>query len=347
MLKHEKYMQRCLQLAANGMGRVAPNPMVGSVIVHDGLIIGEGFHRRFGEPHAEVNAIRAVEDQNLLQMSTLYVNLEPCAHFGKTPPCANLIIEKKIPRVVIGSIDTFSEVAGKGIERMRNAGIDVTINVLEKESRWLNRRFFAFHEKKRPYIILKWAQTRDGFVDVFRDATPARPTWITNAECRMLVHKWRTEEMGILVGTNTALLDNPMLNVRSWEGKSPTRLVIDRQNRLPLNLHIFDQSQPTLILTNCAGKDELNLRYIQLEGENCHAESILDACYQNGIQSIIVEGGSHTLQRFIDANMWDEVRKFTGDVYFKEGVKAPVLSIIPTYEEQVGNALLEIGFNKQ
>lgn len=339
-------MRRCLQLAANGLGRVAPNPMVGSVIVYENTIIGEGFHRRFGGPHAEVHAIHSVKNQDLLSQSTLYVNLEPCAHFGKTPPCADLIIEKRIPRVVIGSVDTFSKVAGKGIERMQQAGIDVKINILKKESRDLNRRFFTFHEKKRPYIMLKWAQTRDGFVDVFRESTPARPTWITNAECRMLVHKWRTEEMGILVGTNTALLDNPMLNVRSWTGAAPTRIVIDRKMQLPHNLHVFDKSQPTLILTNCYQHKENNLHFIQLEGENCKASTILDVCYDEGIQSVIIEGGANTLQRFIDAGLWDEVRKFTGDVYFKDGVKAPVLPFIPSYEENVGNALLEIGYNQ-
>lgn len=346
MTQHETYMQRCLQLAENGKGRVAPNPMVGCVVVYDEKIIGEGFHRRFGEPHAEVNAIRSVKDQNLLTKATLYVNLEPCAHFGKTPPCADLIIEKCIPKVVIGSVDTFSKVAGKGIERMQNAGINVTVNVLEQQCRQLNSRFFTFHEKKRPYVILKWAQTRDGFIDVFRKTTPARPTWITNAECRILVHKWRTEEMGILVGTNTALLDNPMLNIRSWKGLAPTRIIIDRQLRLPQSLHIFDQSQPTLFFNSTKENKDKNLHYIRIDEQNFNAQAILESCYNQGIQSIIVEGGSHTLQHFIDAGLWDEVRKFTGDVYFKEGIKAPRLSFIPTYEEQVGNALLEIGFNR-
>ena len=344
--QHKHYMHRCLQLAANGMGHVAPNPMVGSVIVYNDKIIGEGYHRQYGGPHAEVHAIASVADQHLLQHSTLYVNLEPCAHFGKTPPCADLIIEKKIPRVVIGSVDTFSKVAGKGIERMRNAGIEVTVAILEKESRWLNRRFFTFHEKKRPYIILKWAQTRDGFVDVIRQATPARPTWITNDECRMLVHKWRSEEMGILVGTNTALLDNPMLNLRSWSGKAPIRIVIDRNMRLPQHLHVFDKSQPTLVFTSCYNNTEDNLRFIQLEGQQCQAGSILDACYQENIQSILIEGGSQTLQRFIDAQLWDEVRRFTGDVYFLNGIAAPKLPFIPCYEEQVGNSLLEIGYKE-
>ena len=229
-----KYMDRCLSLACLGAGDVAPNPMVGCVIVYEDKIIGEGFHQQFGAPHAEVNAIRAVKDKNLLKDSTLYVSLEPCAHFGKTPPCSDLIIEHQIPHVVVGCVDPFAEVAGKGIEKMKKAGIKVDVGLLEAECLWLNRRFFTFHQKKRPYLILKWAQTMDGFLDIDRSKPSfGQPTWISNELSRRQVHRQRTEEAAILVGTNTAFKDNPSLTVREWDGQQPVRLVIDRKNRLP------------------------------------------------------------------------------------------------------------------
>jgi diaminohydroxyphosphoribosylaminopyrimidine deaminase/5-amino-6-(5-phosphoribosylamino)uracil reductase len=246
----EKYMLRCLELAKDGFGNVAPNPMVGCVIVCEGKIIGEGYHQEYGKAHAEVNAIHSVRDKSLLQKSTLYVNLEPCAHFGKTPPCANLIVEHNIPRVVIGCVDSYSEVSGKGIEKLRNAGIEVTVGILENESLELNKRFFTFHNKKRPYVILKWAETQDGFIDVDRPLDKSRDTtadnWITSPLSKQLVHKWRSEEAAIMVGTTTVLNDNPQLNVREWKGKNPTRIVIDLQDRLPQTLHVFDKSIPTV-----------------------------------------------------------------------------------------------------
>lgn len=341
----QQYMSRCLQLAQNGFGRVTPNPMVGCVIVHNGKIIGEGYHRHFGRPHAEVNAINSVQNKALLRESTLYVNLEPCAHYGKTPPCANLIVQHQIPKVVIGSVDTFSEVSGKGIEILRNAGTEVITDVLKDECRFLNRRFFTFHEQKRPYIILKWAQTADGFVDVLRDQVTSRPTWITNEECRMLVHKWRTEEMAILVGTNTALIDNPKLNVRSWEGKAPTRLVIDRKLKLPESLSIFDGTQPTVLFSSSPGTNP-NVAYIPLDAKDNLVDTVLSYCYQHNLQSVIIEGGAHTLNAFLEKNRWDEARIFIGDVFFEKGIKAPVFNHIPQYNEITGNSKLKVHFNK-
>jgi len=290
------FMQRCLDLALLGMGEVAPNPMVGCVIVHNGIIIGEGYHEKFGQAHAEVNAIRSVQNPELLAESTLYVSLEPvslepCAHFGKTPPCSDLIIESRIPKVVIGTIDPFAEVAGKGIERMKNAGIEVEIGVLEKESRSLNRRFFTFHEKKRPYIILKWAQTLDGFIDTDR-TEKKHPTWITNDLSKRLVHKQRSEESAILIGTNTAEFDNPALTVREWTGNQPVRMVIDRLGRLDPGLHIFDGKTLTWVFTTLKKPDSENLKYITLDFDQNILPQMMAELYRREILSVIVEGGS-------------------------------------------------------
>ena len=244
----EKFMLRCHDLARLGIARTAPNPMVGCVIVLDEKIIGEGYHRKCGEAHAEVNAINSVSNHELLKKSTLYVSLEPCSHYGKTPPCTDLIISKKIPRVVIGCVDSFSEVSGRGIKKLKQAGCDVIVGVLENESRELNKRFFTFNEKKRPYIILKWAQTLDGFIDIIRtDENQIAPTWISNEHSRMLVHKWRSHEDAIMVGTNTAEKDNPSLNVRDWDGKNPLRVVLDRQLRLNEKLNLFNNKIQTII----------------------------------------------------------------------------------------------------
>lgn len=344
--EHELYMQRCLQLAQYGAGRTAPNPMVGSVIVHNGLIIGEGYHRQYGGPHAEVNAIASVKDSSLLGQSTLYVNLEPCAHFGKTPPCADLIIEKRIPRVVIGCRDPFPLVDGKGIEKLQKAGVEVLVDVLKEESRALNRRFFTFHEQQRPYIILKWAQTLDGFIDKTRKANdPVQPSWITNEQCRRLVHKWRTQEAGILVGTHTALNDNPRLNVRDWSGIPPMRMVIDRLLRLPSHLHLFDCSQPTVVFTEQEPIDHTSIQYVQLPFDCSLSESIVRWCFQNRVQSIIIEGGSQTLHSFIDAGLWDEARVFYGSIRFVDGVKAPGMTATEAETQQIGNSMLKYFYN--
>lgn len=318
----QKFMQRCLDLALLGMGDVAPNPMVGCIIVHEGIIIGEGYHQKIGGPHAEVNAIRSVMDTELLAQSTLYVSLEPCTHFGKTPPCSDLIIEKHIPHVVIGTIDPFVKVAGKGIERMRAAGIQVEVGILEKECRELNRRFFTFHEKKRPYILLKWAQTLDGFIDTDRTETQ-HPTWITNALAKRLVHKQRSEESAILIGTNTALFDNPALTVREWTGNQPIRMVIDRTGRLDADLHIFDNKAETWVFTGIEKPDSGNLKYIMLDFDQDNLPQLLSELYKRGILSVVVEGGSILIHSFLKDGFWDEAFVYTGNQFFGKGVQAP------------------------
>ncbi|MBR8534797.1 bifunctional diaminohydroxyphosphoribosylaminopyrimidine deaminase/5-amino-6-(5-phosphoribosylamino)uracil reductase RibD [Carboxylicivirga sediminis] len=322
--QEEKYMQRCLQLAQMAEGNTYPNPMVGSVIVHEGKIIGEGYHRKAGEPHAEVNAVNSVKDQSLLCQSTLYVNLEPCAHYGKTPPCSKLIIDKAIPNVVIGCIDSYSEVAGKGIEMMKQAGVDVKTCVLEAESLELNRRFFTFHNKQRPYIILKWAETQDGFVDIERtNADYGTPTWITNEWARRAVHEQRANEQAILVGTQTALKDNPSLTVRDWVGKQPLRCVIDKECTLDGQYQLLDNRHQTVIF-NLKKDERIELiEYVKLDTAKDLTLQVLEDLWQRNIQSLIVEGGSATLQRFIDANLWDEAHRYVGDVFFKKGIKAP------------------------
>lgn len=321
----ETFMQRCLDLALLGMGDVAPNPMVGCVIVHDGIIIGEGYHEKYGQPHAEVNAIRSVQNPELLVHSTLFVSLEPCAHFGKTPPCSDLIIESRIPRVVIGTVDPFATVAGKGIERMRKAGIEVEVGVLETKCREINRRFFTFHEKKRPYILLKWAQTLDGFIDTDRTETQ-HPTWITNALSKRLVHKQRSEESAILIGTNTAEFDNPALTVREWVGNQPIRMVIDRTGRLDVNLHIFDGKVLTWIFTGIEKPDSENLKFITLNFDQNILPQLLSWLYQRDILSLIVEGGGELLNSFLEMDLWDEAFVYTGNQFFGKGVAAPKIS---------------------
>lgn len=334
MNKDFLYMQRCLALAALAHGSAAPNPMVGSVVVHNDEIIGEGYHRKCGEAHAEVNALASVKDESFLKESTLYVNLEPCSHWGKTPPCANLIVEKQIKRVVVGCVDSFSEVSGKGIEHMRKHGVEVEVGVLEKESRELNKRFFTFHERKRPYIILKWAETRDGFIDIadYLKAEGSEGVWITNDMSRMLVHKWRTQEQGILVGTTTARKDNPRLNVRDWVGKNPVRFVLDRRGRLSENLHLFDGNTPTYIFTEQAKVDNPNVSYKKIDFSKLW-ESVCDEMYKLNIQSVIVEGGAVVLNSLLEKGLWDEARVFTGNCFFKEGVAAPKLTV-PFYKQE-------------
>jgi len=324
-MSHEIFMQRCLDLALLGMGDVAPNPMVGCVIVHDGQIIGEGYHQKYGQAHAEVNAIRSVHNPELLCQSTLYVSLEPCAHWGKTPPCSDLIIESQIPHVIIGTMDPFAKVAGKGIERMQKAGINVEVGVLEQECRELNRRFFTFHETQRPYILLKWAQTLDGFIDTDRMETQ-HPTWITNALCKRLVHKQRSEESAILIGTNTAEFDNPALTVREWKGNQPIRLVIDRKRRLSKELTVFDQKETTWIFTEFRKEETKNLKFIKLDFNQDILPQMLLELYKRDVLSIIVEGGSILLSSFLQENLWDEAYVYTGNQFFGKGVKAPEIS---------------------
>jgi diaminohydroxyphosphoribosylaminopyrimidine deaminase/5-amino-6-(5-phosphoribosylamino)uracil reductase len=318
-------MQRCLDLAALGMGSVSPNPMVGAVIVHDGRIIGEGYHQKYGEAHAEVNAVNQVlanfeNGGDLLKQSTIYVSLEPCAHYGKTPPCADLIIKHGIPKAVVGCRDPFDQVDGKGIEKLKDAGIDIIVGVLEGECKWLNRRFFTRVQQQRPYIILKWAQTDDGFFAP-DDSTQL---WITGPESRKLVHQWRSEEDAILVGKNTVAIDNPQLNVRYGEGRSPKRVVIDRRLELDKSLNVFDQSVETLIFNEVKMDVEGNIKYIALEDfDRFVPQYILYQLYLQDIQSIIIEGGAYTLNSFIAAGLWDEARIFTGNSSLTKGIKAP------------------------
>jgi len=321
MQNGENFMERCIELASKAMGYVSPNPLVGSVIVYEGKIIGEGYHENYGKSHAEVNAISSVKDKSLLPKSTLYVNLEPCAHFGKTPPCSNLIIEHKILKVVIGCIDSFSEVAGKGIAKMENAGIEVIVGVLEKESRALNKRFFTFHEKERPYIILKWAESKDGFI---APKNQTAPFWMTSSESKKLVHQWRAEEDAILVGRITAEKDNPSLNVREVKGKNPTRIVIDKDLKLSTDLNLFNTEAETLIFNTIKSEEKDSNKFIQIDFNNL-IKNILEELHKQNIQSVIIEGGSKTLQSFIDKNIWDEARIFTTNKELNTGVKAPII----------------------
>jgi diaminohydroxyphosphoribosylaminopyrimidine deaminase/5-amino-6-(5-phosphoribosylamino)uracil reductase len=318
-------MKRCIALAKNGLGTTYPNPLVGSVIVHDGKIIGEGWHKKAGEPHAEVNAVNSVKDKSLLKDATIYVSLEPCSHFGKTPPCCDLIIANKIPNVVIGTIDPFAKVAGNGVKKLIENGKKVTIGILEDECNELNKRFFTFHQKNRPYIILKWAETADGFIAPLKKEEKA-PVWITNPYSRQLVHKWRTEEQAILVGTNTVLDDNPKLDARDFKGNNPIRVVWDKSNKITEKFHVKNQIIPSFFVTEIKNLTEKeNIYYKNTIFDALLAKKTLDILFKKNIQSVIVEGGSQTLQSFIDANLWDEARVFVSENNFNEGIIAPKL----------------------
>ncbi|MHB9054839.1 MAG: bifunctional diaminohydroxyphosphoribosylaminopyrimidine deaminase/5-amino-6-(5-phosphoribosylamino)uracil reductase RibD [Paludibacteraceae bacterium] len=329
----EKYMARCLQLAKLGEGYVSPNPMVGAVVVYNDRIIGEGYHHQFGEAHAEPTAISSVREQQLLEKSTLYVNLEPCSHYGKTPPCANLIISKKIKRVVIGCLDPNPKVSGNGVRILGEAGIEVVIGVLENESRKLNRRFICFQEKKRPYIILKWAQTRDGFMDGIRKNNSVSALKISNSITRQLTHKMRTENMAIMISTNTVLLDNPSLTVRYWPGKSPTRIAIDRNGIIPDNYNLKDGSIRTIIFTTKNSESKPNLEYIKFEESADNLPFILQKLYERNIHSVLVEGGSKLLTSFIRSGLWDETNVEISTKEIGEGVQAPTLTNADTQAE--------------
>ncbi len=319
-------MLRCIDLAKKGLGSTYPNPLVGSVVVHNNSIIGEGWHHKAGEVHAEVNAIGSVKNPALLANSTLYVNLEPCSHFGKTPPCADLIIKSGIKKVVIGTTDPDPRVGGKGIERLRAAGCEVVTSVLEEECASLNKRFFHFHLNKRPYVILKWAQTADGFIAPESREVKGKPVWITNTYSRQLAHKIRSEEQAILVGTTTVLDDNPSLTTRMWPGSSPLRVVLDRTLRIPLHSAIFDDRAFTLILTEKKGTDFGKAVFRTMDFRNNLATQVAEILGKEGIQSLIVEGGRRTLQAFIDENIWDDALVFTGNKNFNGGIPAPQLA---------------------
>lgn len=331
------YMRRALELAEWGRGNVSPNPMVGCVIVQGESIIGEGFHQIYGGPHAEVNAVHSVANPQLLQDSTVYVTLEPCAHWDKTPPCANLLVEKQVKKVVIAAYDSNPLVGGKGIEILRNAGIEVETGILEQEARFQNRRFFTQIEKNRPYVILKWAQTSDGFV-ARKDFSSK---WISGTLSRQLVHKWRAEEDAILVGKNTALHDNPSLNVRDWAGRNPLRIVLDSNLELPQDLKLFDQSIPTICYNRIKTESSENLEFVNL-GTDFSVAEILKDLQSRKIQSLIVEGGSRVLSKFIESALWDEARVFTGKSTFSAGIPAPQLNQIPSERLSIGEDTLTI-----
>ena len=329
-------MQRCIELARQGAGSVAPNPMVGAVLVHNGLIIGEGYHRLYGQAHAEVNCIRSVapEQQHLLPQSVMYVSLEPCAHWGKTPPCADLIIEKKIPEVVIGCRDPFKEVNGKGIEKLQAAGVKTTVGVLEQACRELNSRFFTFHTQRRPYIILKWAQTADGRMGSGDDAR----LLISNEYSNRLVHKWRSEEAAILTGTNTALFDDPSLTTRLWKGNNPLRLVVDMDLRLPASLQLFNGKVRTIVFNTLRHEERDNLLYYQVTRDTSFIDQLTHALYAMNIQSVLVEGGARLLQSFFDAGVWDEARIITNHALHQPaGLPAP----LPPAMELTGSLALQ------
>ncbi|MCF7561699.1 bifunctional diaminohydroxyphosphoribosylaminopyrimidine deaminase/5-amino-6-(5-phosphoribosylamino)uracil reductase RibD [Sabulilitoribacter multivorans] len=323
---HEKYIKRCLEIAKNGLGTTRPNPMVGCVIVYNNKIIGEGFTSAYGGNHAEVNAINSTKNKDLLKEAILYVTLEPCSHYGKTPPCSDLIIKYNIPNVVIGCVDDNEKVAGKGIEKLKNGGVNVTIGVLEQECKTHHKRFFTFHNKKRPYIILKWAQTKDGFIAP-ETKSKKKPVWITNEYSQQLVHKWRAEEQAILVGTNTVLEDNPSLTARHWIGKNPVRVVLDKKEILSKDFNVFNAEAVTMLLK-----------------ENS-AKGICKKLHEKDINSIIIEGGSKTLQMFIDENIWDEARVFTGASSFQKGIKSPNFSGKLISEEQIDSDILKTYMN--
>ncbi len=322
-------MRRCIDLARLGGVNVAPNPMVGAVIVVDDKIIGEGYHAVFGGPHAEVNAINSVSDKSQLNKATLYVSLEPCSHHGKTPPCADLIIQHQFKKVVIGCVDTFSKVCGSGICAIKASGINVELGVLEKECRELNKRFFTFHERKRPYVILKWAQSRDGYLDGPRVDGDVGIRWVSAPETRALVHKWRGEESSILVGRKTVQNDNPSLTVRDYSGQNPVRIIIDSQAKLSENLNVFSDDAKTIIFNRRKDEQVGNIEWIKIQ--ELSTELILSELYNRNILSVFVEGGSRTLQYFIFDNVWDEARVIVGNVLFGGGTKAPVLNRTPAY----------------
>lgn len=323
MTKHdhhvdEFFMQRALELAVLGAGRVSPNPLVGSVIVHEGKIIGEGWHQQYGGPHAEVNAVNSVLDKTLLKHSTVYVTLEPCSHFGKTPPCSDMLIGHGVKKVVVANVDTNPVVNGEGLHKLRAAGVEVVTGILDKKGRELNKRFFTFVEKKRPHIILKWAETGNGFIA--RKNYDSR--WISDEFSRQLVHKMRSEEDAVLVGMRTAQLDNPELSVRNWSGRNPVRVVIDRFLKLSDRLKLFDGTQNTLIYNVLKHEELKNFSLIRVDEENFLTQLVHDL-YKRDIQSLVVEGGSQTLQAFVSAALWDEAYIFISPQNFEDGIKAP------------------------
>jgi diaminohydroxyphosphoribosylaminopyrimidine deaminase/5-amino-6-(5-phosphoribosylamino)uracil reductase len=342
---HEKYIKRCIQLAKNGVGLTYPNPMVGSVIVLNNKVIGEGWHKKAGKPHAEVNAINSVTDKSLLKEATIYVSLEPCSHFGKTPPCAHLIIQKKIKKVVVGCLDPNEKVAGRGIKILQEAGCEVTFGVLEEECKELNKRFFTYHIKKRPYITLKWAETKDGFIDRIRDTNfEKRPNWISNSYSQQLAHKLRASEQGILVGTNTVINDNPALSTRSWYGANPIRVVLDKKSKLTNEYKIINDGLKTIVFTENKSTNDYfgNVIYEKIDFKKNLLKQVCDILYKYEVQALIVEGGKQVLESFIRENLWDEAYVFVGETVFKEGLKAPKLKKVPIETRKISTDTLKI-----
>lgn len=331
-------MKRCLELARLGMENVAPNPMVGCVIVHEGEIIGEGYHEKLGEAHAEVNAIASVSNPELLLNSSLYVNLEPCNHIGKTPACTDLILKSGIPEIVVGAIDVNKHVSGGGVESLRKHNRTVTMGVLERDCLELNKRFFTYHSSQRPYIILKWAQSKDGFIAPLGN----EQRWITGEESKRLVHKWRTEEQAILVGTNTVVVDNPKLTARLWAGNNPIRITMDKSGRIPSDANIFNADARTIIYGAQVNQGVDNVEYVSVD----QIDEILVDLHKRDILSVIVEGGQQLLNSFIDKGLWDEARVFSGPADFVDGLKAPELDIVAIDEEMLGADLLRFYVNK-
>lgn len=322
---HELYLQRCIELAEKAEGKTYPNPLVGSVIVHNEKIIGEGYHQQAGQPHAEINAINSVKNKELLPDSTIYVSLEPCSHFGKTPPCANKIAEIGFKKVIIGSMDTHEKVNGKGKIILENAGIDVVSGFLEKNCRHLNKRFFTFHEKKRPYLILKWAESLDGFMD--KDFQPIQ---IGNSLTKQFVHDLRSKEHAILIGTQTALNDNPSLTTREVVGRNPVRILIDFDLKVPENFKIFNTEAKTLIFNSEKNFEKENLKFIKVEKEN-FLNDLMKKLYGEQIQSVLIEGGSFTLQKFMEADLWDEIIIIKNEnLALNNGTKSPKVLLNPT-----------------
>jgi diaminohydroxyphosphoribosylaminopyrimidine deaminase/5-amino-6-(5-phosphoribosylamino)uracil reductase len=332
-----------LSIAKKGIGYSRPNPSVGAVIVWNNAIIGEGYTSSYGGNHAEVNAINSVKDKTPLKEATIYVTLEPCSHHGKTPPCADLIIKYQFKKVVIGCIDSNRLVAGKGVERLKKAGVDVLVGVLESECLYHHRRFFTVQEKKRPYIILKWAETKDGFIAPL-SKEKQQPVWISNQYSQQLVHQWRSQEHAIMVGTSSVIDDNPTLNVRSWSGQNPVRIVLDRSLRIPETATIFDKSVQTIVITEVGAKPQQfdkNLIFEEIYFSKNIAIQICEVLQKNKIQSVIIEGGLQTLQTFIDEDLWDEARVFVGDKEFKEGVPSPKLNRVTNEEMNLHTDVLK------
>lgn len=336
MAADDIFMKRALELAELGRGFTSPNPIVGAVLVHNNRVIGEGYHTKYGEQHAEVNAINSVSasDSNKIQKSTLYVNLEPCSHHGQTPPCTNLILQSNIPRVVIANLDPFPDVNGKGVHMLQEKGVKVETGVMQDQGKAINKSFFTYHIKKRPYIILKWAQTKNG---IFATKTPQQ-TWLTGKLAQRLVHRWRAREDAIMVGTETAAIDNPSLTCRLWTGENPTRVVCDNQLRLNRHLNLFDQNATTLVYTTSQETPQSSsgtVQYIHLDQKENFMEKVFDDFYEKGIQSILIEGGAKLLNSLIEANLWDEARVFLVNYYFSGGKSAPQLPVTTFYNHKI------------